>query len=483
MVEHMRFAPVQLDRAAGVLVEAAAGDALGAGYEFGAKVTPEAVTMRPGSLTGRSAGSWTDDTDMAIAIARVAAEGVRLDEAPGLDRVAAGFLEWYSSHPPDIGVQTNAVLSGASGPADLARASATYAATHSKSAGNGSLMRTGPVALAHLGDDEGLVRAAGLVSALTHDDPLAKEACAIWCVAIDRAVRDGRLDGIYEGIALLPDERREFWAERITEAEQADPEVIRWNTFVVTALQAAWWAIWSTRDQMGPPHLQAALRAAVGIGDDTDTVAAIAGALLGARYGASAVPFTWRRRLRGWPAAMRHADLVGLGVLAARGGETDGSGWPLEPDLWPTYQREFHPRGQVTILDEDPGIQWGDVAGLADADADAFISLCRIGPAQRRGEDHFEIWLVDEDGTEANADARYVLADTADAITQLRAEGKRVFVHCVRAESRTPSVAGAWLVRSRHMPPTAAIAAVEDAMSGVALRPSLRASIDSLASV
>ena len=179
---------------------------------------------------------------------------------------------------------------------------------------------------------------------------------------------------------------------------------------------------------------------------------------------------------------MRHADLVGLGVLAARGGETDGSGWPLEPDLWPTYRKEFHPTGRVTILDEDPGIQWGDVAGLANADADAFISLCRIGSAQRRGEDHFEIWLVDEDGSEANADARHVLADTAEAISLLRGEGKRVFVHCVRAESRTPSVASAWLVRSRHMPPIAAIAVVEDAMGWVALRHSLRVlSIESLA--
>ena len=70
-----------------------------------------------------------------------------------------------------------------------------------------------------------------------------------------------------------------YWVERIAEAEQPDPEVIRSNTFVVTALQAAWWAIWSTKEQEGSAHLQAALRAAVGIGNDTDTVAAIAGAL------------------------------------------------------------------------------------------------------------------------------------------------------------------------------------------------------------
>jgi len=416
MVGTMKFSPVQLDRAAGVLVGAAAGDALGAGYEFGAKVAPEAVTMRPGSLTGRPAGSWTDDTDMAVAVARVAATGARLDKAPGLEQVAAGFLEWYSSHPPDIGNQTRAVLSSASGPADMTRAAADYAASHERSAGNGSLMRTGPVTLAHLGDDVALVRAAELVSALTHDDPLAKEACAIWCVAIDRAVREGRLDGIYDAIELLAPDRRAYWADRITEAEHPAPEMIQSNSFVVTAFQAAWWAIWSTQDLDGPRHLEAALRTAVGIGDDTDTVAAIAGALLGARYGAAAVPFAWRRHLRGWPAGMRHADLVGLGVLAARGGRPDGSGWPLKSDMWPDYRDGFHPTGQVTTLSDDPDILWGDVAGLSEVDADAFISLCRIGPGQRRGEDHHEIWLIDEDGPGKNADAAFVLSDTADAI-------------------------------------------------------------------
>lgn len=58
--------------------------------------------------------------------------------------------------------------------------------------------------------------------------------------------------------------------------------------------------------------------------------------------------------------------------------------------------------------------------------------------------DHEVVWLVDKP---LNADAARVLADTADAIASLRAEGKTVFVHCVRAESRTPTVAMAWLIR------------------------------------
>jgi ADP-ribosylglycohydrolase len=65
-------------------------------------------------------------------------------------------------------------------------------------------MRTAPVALAYLGDDDAIVPTAMEISGLTHADPVAGEACVIWCVAIDRAIREGRLDGVRDGIALCP---------------------------------------------------------------------------------------------------------------------------------------------------------------------------------------------------------------------------------------------------------------------------------------
>lgn len=63
-----------------------------------------------------------------------------------------------------------------------------------RNAGNGSLMRTGPVALAHLGDSPAIVEATRLTGRLTHHDPVAQDACALWCLAIDHAVRTGELD-------------------------------------------------------------------------------------------------------------------------------------------------------------------------------------------------------------------------------------------------------------------------------------------------
>src|SRR5262245_39154749 len=103
---------MDMDRVAGVLLGAACGDALGAGYEFGPPLPPEvAVTMRGGN--GFAPGEWTDDTAMTVAIAHATAAGHDLRTRDGLDAVAEQFLVWYRSGPTDIGLQTRAVLRNA----------------------------------------------------------------------------------------------------------------------------------------------------------------------------------------------------------------------------------------------------------------------------------------------------------------------------------------------------------------------------------
>src|SRR4029077_7028150 len=115
----VKLSPAQLDRAAGVLVGLAAGDALGAGYEFAAPpVKPE---MIGGGLGRWEPGEWTDDTQMALCIAEEAATG-RLDATA----VAGRFLDWYRSGPADVGAQTGGALSRATGSGDLAAAAAQY---------------------------------------------------------------------------------------------------------------------------------------------------------------------------------------------------------------------------------------------------------------------------------------------------------------------------------------------------------------------
>ena len=325
---------MQRDHACGVLLATAAGDALGAGYEFGPPLPDKApVTMRGGGGFNWEPGEWTDDTAMAIAIAEVAATGADLGSVDAQDRIVARWVGW-SRTAADVGNQTSQVLGqvlgrGVSGAAAAAlAASADLHERTGRTAGNGSLMRTAPVALAYLDDPGGLAEAALAVSALTHFDPSAGEACVLWCLAIRHAVLTGALNP-RAGLEYLPPEQRGVWAGRLEAAERLRPGDFSNNGWVVEALQAAWCAIVRTPSSVpgqdpetGVSHtdrLRMSLELAVRGGRDADTVAAIAGGLVGAVFGASAVPADWRSAVHGWP-GHNATDLIRLGgEIAARG--------------------------------------------------------------------------------------------------------------------------------------------------------------------
>ena len=93
----MTLTTAQLDRAVGVLLGTAAGDALGAPYEFGPPRGPELeVAMVGGGSFGWEPGEWTDDTSMAIAIAEVAATGADLRDEEALDAIVHRWHEWIA---------------------------------------------------------------------------------------------------------------------------------------------------------------------------------------------------------------------------------------------------------------------------------------------------------------------------------------------------------------------------------------------------
>ncbi|MGV9994314.1 ADP-ribosylglycohydrolase family protein [Streptomyces sp. NPDC003374] len=325
-----------LDRAAGVLLGAAVGDALGVPYEFAARLGEgQEPRMAGGGLGPYEPGEYSDDTQMQVCVAEVAATGADLREAGALDAIAGNFLRWVRGGASDVGAQTRAVLDAvgraASADADtgagvglgavMGEAARAYAAGRELSAGNGSLMRTGVVALAHLGDAAAMAEAAVAVGALTHPDPDCGDACVLWCSGIRTAVLSGTFDGVRGGLELLPARRRDVWAARLDEAEARPPHHFAHNGWVVHALQAAWSAIVRTPVPEAEParHLRFALEAAVRAGNDTDTVAAIAGALLGARWGRSGIPREWREAVHGWP-GLNGEDLAELAVRTVRGG-------------------------------------------------------------------------------------------------------------------------------------------------------------------
>ncbi|MFN8043045.1 MAG: ADP-ribosylglycohydrolase family protein [Mycobacterium sp.] len=464
------------DRIEGVLLGTAAGDALGAPYEFGPPRGPELEVAMTGGGPW-APGEWTDDTAMAIAIGKAIATGADAREPAVQDTIVANWLEW-SRTAKDVGIQTSAVLNGAArGGISAKRARAEAANVHQRtgrSGGNGSLMRTAPLALAYLDDEEALVEAARAISELTHFDPDAGDACVLWSVAIRHAVLTAELD-VRAGLRHLDDERREMWSERLDIAESSRPADIDRNGWTVAALQAAWSAIVHTMprpDALRADHLRLGLDAAVRAGNDTDTVAAIAGGLLGAAYGASAVPLEWRALLHGWP-GMRAHDLVNLASAIARGGKPD----PFDFSYFDSPINTFavHPHDDKVLLG---GI--GVLRQLPDG-IHGVVSLCRLADDDMHDDiPHVEVRLIDRPEADENPHLDFVLTDAVRAVERFRDEGRTVLLHCVGAYSRTPTVAALYGARRCGISTRQALRDVQSVLPGAHPNPAFGAALKRL---
>lgn len=291
----------RLDRAVGAVLGSAVGDALGAPYEFGpaGELTARGEEMRGGG--GWDPGEATDDTQMAVLV------GESLLEQGGLELpdVFGRFQRWAAGEPKDIGLQTEDVLTN--GEAwDLA--AALHFQINARAAGNGSLMRasTSAVYFASAGR-EGTMDAARRIAALTHGDRAAWEGTALLHELV-RVMLDGGdpLAALPEALAAVHPDHRERYGLVL------GPD---WHPGLATEFNGAVWpclgsAVWALRTTTG---FAEAVRAAVDLGGDTDTVAAVTGTLAGARYGQAAIPPEWTAPL--------HVPLPGFGnrVLDADG--------------------------------------------------------------------------------------------------------------------------------------------------------------------
>jgi ADP-ribosyl-[dinitrogen reductase] hydrolase len=292
------------------------------------------------------------------------------------------------------------------------------------------------------------VEVARAVGELTHFDPEAGDAVVLWCAAIRHAILTGLLD-VRIGLKHIPSERRDKWASWLEVAEKSQPLHFTNNGWVVEELQGAWSAIATTAVPQDNPasgafrvdHLRLALDAAVRGGGDTDTVAAIAGGLVGGAYGASAVPADWRRVLHGWP-GMRTRGLVDLASAIIRRGEPDGF----------DFSYRGYETGIVACHPYDDAVWLGGIGALRSLPegVDAVVSLCRVGDADLPAKaEQIDVRLIDQPG--ANDNLGFVLLDTVRLVEQLRREGRTVLIHCVQAESRTPTVAALYCARrARH---------------------------------
>ncbi len=293
-----------VDNFKGSILGAAVGDALGAGYEFTTPSENQIIKMIGGGVFDWKPGEWTDDTQMSLAVLAALADG-----ESSTDSIAKNFLDWFESSPPDVGNQTRSVLSSTEKPDEMLAVAAAFYDANPKAAGNGALMRTSPVSLITLKDRDRVADFASEVASLTHPHKDSVNACILWSLAITNAVNSVEEASVFdwigvvrEGLDYIETNDRDRWARVIDDAEAEDPKTFTPNGWVVSAFQAALSAISHTLIPTKNPHehFEKALINAVRIGDDTDTVASIAGAYLGAKWGKEAIPNEWLKLLNGY---------------------------------------------------------------------------------------------------------------------------------------------------------------------------------------
>ena len=309
-----------LERARGMMVGIGAGNLLGIRFEGWSTAEQLRESHPDGVREIEAEPGYPDDDDLAQAI--LLAEACAEFDALDPDDLMRRLWHWAETNGMGMGIQTGDVLEryahlrdepvGGNGGDPFAPARSVWEDSGHSAAGNGSVMRCGPVALRWLDNDAALARNSVVSAAVTHWDPrciwstlLADFAIAA-CLRGEPIETDGLLDRSGAGLRAVGDDLAQFELP-----DQPPPDVL---DAVATALapgaQVADLQLDSGGIGYAPKALGATLWAAhqaesveeglvaiVSAGGDTDTNAAPAGAALGARFGLEAIPQRWRSRI------------------------------------------------------------------------------------------------------------------------------------------------------------------------------------------
>ena len=211
--------------------------------------------------------------------------------------MAAAYVGWLASNPFDRGGTITLALSAGSSAMRSSEpvATACRTAANPQSQANGALMRIAPLGIfGSAAPREQLVSWARADAQLTHPHPVCQDASAAYVVALATAITDDATPAEAYGAAL-------DWAatagaadpvqQVLSSAETRLPEGCDGGKsgWVLIALQNAFYRLLHAR---GPED---AIIDTIMLGGDTDTTAAICGALLGATHGIEAIPTPWTR--------------------------------------------------------------------------------------------------------------------------------------------------------------------------------------------
>ncbi len=281
----------RIDKLKGTIYGQAIGDALGLGTEG---MTDEDMAWKyPNGIAHYSdifqdrhrkrwkIGDWTDDTDMMLCIANAVVK----DKCVNLTSIARNFKDWASGEPMGIGETTYKVLA----PADYAEkpfeaSKMIWEMGHRKGAANGGLMRTSVVGTFPKAVEE----CAASICRLTHYDPRCVGSCVIVSQLIHNLIYENAGLSYHEmiEIAMKYDERIVDFIDLSLSYDINDLELQDECSvgYTLRCLTAALWAYWHAKS------FEEGLLAVVRAGGDADTNAAVACAILGAKYGYDAIP-------------------------------------------------------------------------------------------------------------------------------------------------------------------------------------------------
>ena len=252
----------------------AVGDALGVPVEFKQRGSYQLDKMVGNGTHRQMKGTWSDDTSMTIATC----DSIKEMGGINLNDLRAKFRGWLfvgkyaiDGKVFDVGGTTMKALRDGVGCDDV------------YSNGNGSLMRVLPLAFMDDVDDQDIA----MVSSLTHAHQISCESCVLY-VAIARELIAGRTLK-----SIIREMEMEAPFHRIRSIFSLTEDEIKSTGYVVDTLEAALWAVATT------DNYKDAVLKAVNLGDDTDTVAAVAGGLAGIIYGIEGIPEEWVADLRG----------------------------------------------------------------------------------------------------------------------------------------------------------------------------------------
>ena len=282
------------ERIRGGILGAVLGDAMGLPWEGATRAELDERPiegMTGGGPHGQPPGTWSDDSSLLLSLADSLCSGYDLED------IGDAFLAWWQQgewtpHGRVFGY--GATTAAAVQRFGVGVPPSSSGMTGEGSNGNGSLMRTLPVAIYFHRDGDRMLQAAHEVSAVTHAHPRSLMCCGIYCLIAARVVAgDDRPTAVERGVSAARDHYHGgLWQaelphlQRVLSLEIADLDrsEVRSTAYVVHTLEAAIWSF--LRGQT----FRESLLGALNLGGDTDTIGCVNGGLGGLRWGFSSLP-------------------------------------------------------------------------------------------------------------------------------------------------------------------------------------------------